>query len=112
MEADGLFRMLIERLGESLAPQLSQLAAAYKRDFDECYERTVEFVLEHGGKGEKVGSNTGDFRVMCPLCGQGSSSGYAEGFKYPLGLWKHLGWRPAHLKGKEEAHASSGQNGC
>lgn len=44
------------------------------------------------GTAEVISSVLGD-RAYCPLCGDGSSSGYVGGYSIPIGLTRHLtGW--------------------
>jgi hypothetical protein len=53
-------------------------------------DQTVEALIEQA----KVVSTWPDTRALCPLCGRGSSTAYAEGFAVPVGLSRHLiGWK-------------------
>lgn len=58
----------------------------------ETYGWKEKITEELIGTAEVIGSPFGD-RAYCPLCGDGSSSGYERGYSLPIGLTRHLtGW--------------------
>jgi hypothetical protein len=59
---------------------------------DDTYRWEGKITEELIGEAEVIGSPFGD-RAYCPLCGDGSSSGYERGYSIPVGLTRHLtGW--------------------
>lgn len=53
----------------------------------------VETLIERADSLVIPGNSWGERRAMCPLCNQGSSSPYVQGYSLPEGLRRHLaGW--------------------
>lgn len=57
----------------------------------------IDALVERALKSASPPDRFGEQRAMCPLCGQGSSSPYVEGYLLPEGLRRHLaGWGNTH----------------
>jgi hypothetical protein len=82
---------------ELIEPELRSVLNAYvycdSRDDLFAWRRwAVQRLLESADKrtGQEVGDYLGNFRALCPLCGDGPSTAYVTGFAFPDGLERHL----------------------
>jgi hypothetical protein len=73
------------------------LWADSRQEMHSRLDEAIDLVIEQANvRTDRFGNNSIIFEeqhAYCPLCGDGSSSAYADGFKYPEGLRRHLtGW--------------------
>ncbi|QSA97069.1 hypothetical protein [Methylococcus sp. EFPC2] len=68
-------------------------SCASRQDGHRWMDGVVDELIEQAGHSAHPSDMFGERRAMCPLCGQGSSSPYVEGYSLPEGLRRHLvGW--------------------
>lgn len=83
---------------ELMPPEVGSLLRGYyscasRNEGHAWLDAVVDPLIERALSSAPPPDRFGEQRAMCPLCGQGSSSPYAEGYSLPEGLRRHLvGW--------------------
>lgn len=87
---------------ELMPDEIGQLLRGYysctsRSEGDAWKACVVDSLIERAIGSAPPPNMLGEQRSMCPLCGQGSSSPYVEGYSLPEGLRRHLvGWGNTH----------------